>query len=69
MLARKKKASIQAIATKRHIRIRSEKTGKVLKKATLIRLILHASRKRLGLKKGKHVGYHLRFHPKKKCRR
>jgi hypothetical protein len=67
MLKQKKKRAVQAIAAARHIAI-TKKSGGMRKKSTLIRLILHKSRKSLGLKRRRLVGPHLRYHPSKKCR-
>jgi len=67
MLKKKKKKAIQAIASARRISLYT-KAGKLRKKSTLIGKILHRSRKRLGLKRRRQVGPHLRYHPGKKCR-
>lgn len=67
-LMKKKKKQVQAIAMARNIRTTSKKTGKPLKKKTVVRLILHKSRKRLGLKKRRQVGPYLRYHSSQKCR-
>jgi len=58
---------VQAIAVARNIAIQN-KSGKMRKKATLIRKILHRSRKVLKLRKRRSVGPHLRYNPGKKCR-
>lgn len=67
MLKQKRKKALQVIAAKRHISLK-DKSGKMRKKSTLIRKILGKSRKRLGLKKRRSVGPHLRYNPHKKCR-
>ncbi len=66
-LKAKKKRAVQAIASARRISLNT-KAGKQRKKSTLIRLILHKSRKRLRLKRRRQVGPYLRYHPHKKCR-
>jgi hypothetical protein len=66
-LRQKKKRAVQAIASARHVALYN-KSGKLRKKATLIRKILGKSYRALKLKKRRSVGPHLRYNPSKKCR-
>jgi len=55
-----KAVTVRIIAKKLHIGLVTPSTGQKRTKKTLIRKILHKSRKRLGLARGKSVGGYLR---------